>query len=112
MKRLITWYQKNFPLITTISVAVLLSIFIKRIPYINLFATYFATIALGFVLAICVTLLGNTLKSNTRILSALLLISFLLEILTFSYQSELVGNLFYMLLFYVTIKEALNLRKK
>lgn len=112
MQRLIAWYQKNFPLITTISAAVLLSIFIKRIPYINLFATYFATITLGFVLAICVTLLGNTLKSNTKILSALLLMSFLLEILTFSYQSELVGNLFYMLLFYVTIKEALSLRKK
>jgi hypothetical protein len=106
MKKLIHQYQKNFPFILTLAISLVLASLTAHIPYVNFAPHFFSTVILAGSLFMFVWMIEDTLEVQSKILLALLGISLILELLTFSYQAEIVGDLFYILLFYVTIKEA------
>lgn len=106
MKKIINFYYQNFAPLITITVFIFASLFIGKIPYLNLFQHFFSTAFLVVALLFVHQFFKKTFKNRIRVLFILLFISYLLHILGSLYLSEIVGNIFYLYLFYVAIIEA------
>lgn len=106
MKKYIASYLKNFPSIATIVLFVVLAFLVQFFPYINLYAHLFSTLFLLAALVFYVYAFDIRQIDLYKTLFAVLFLSYLLELAKLSYQSEVFGTVFYLLLLYTVVVAA------
>jgi|APSaa5957512622_1039677.scaffolds.fasta_scaffold51233_2 hypothetical protein len=107
LRMLVNYYNNNFAILFIILLMLILALSVNEIPYINLISHLASTtiITACFLLFFLVNKSNNSLNKILISLGLLLFFSFLLNIFSFEFQSEILGNVFYLILFYATMRE-------
>ena len=106
IQKYIHFYLANFAAFFTIGVFVLLAFSVQFFPYLNLYAHLFSTLLLLGALIFALQAFAIQHVDHYKVLLIVLVVSYLFDLVGLAYHSEIIGNVFYLLLLYTVITSA------
>jgi hypothetical protein len=98
-------YQRNFHLFLPLSLFVLVGLFVQQIPYLNLIAPLVSTAAFFITILVIFQFLKTSKHVHYIFAGILIFLSFIFTLFHFFFFSEVLGNVLYLLLAYLVIRE-------